>query len=337
MPKSYDGDFAKSPVGTGPFVLTAYETGVSATFKRNPVYWDAPKPYLDGVTFTFFNPNAVPAQEAALQTGAVDVYQSAPSTGSPLWHDPNIALPTLPSSYYGEFWFRTDTPPWTDARVRQAVAYALDRPAIISNIFSGRATVGNDEVFAPAFPGSPVLAQRSQDIAKAKQLLAAAGLGRGFSATLTTEGPGIFSQYATLVQSYVAQIGIDLSLNVESTSTFYGSGSNQPWLTVPVGIVDWAARATPEQLYQSAYTTGGIWNSSKWADPTFDKLANEYEATVDQASRAALAKQLATVQQEATPAVIAWWKDAVYSIWKKVHNLEPNGSYFLDLTATWLE
>jgi peptide/nickel transport system substrate-binding protein len=335
LPKNFDGNFAKNPVGTGPFVLKSYQTQDSATFVRNPHYWQAGLPYLDGSVFTFFSTDS--AEAIGLQNSTVDLLPSQPAAGSPLYTDPSVAILSVPSTAYDELFFRTDLPPFNDKRVRQALAYSLQREAIIQNLFQGRAQVGNDEVWAPGFPNSPSIPQRKYDPAKARALLKQAGHESGLVATLTTEQAGSIPQYATLVQAAAQAIGMTIKLDVESQSTFYGSGSNQPWLVVPLGIVDWAARATAQQFFGSAFLTGGVWNSAHWSDPTFDKLTTQYETTVDEQSRASLAKQAALIQQDETPAIIAYWTNGIFAASKKVHGVTPNGSEFVDLTSAWLD
>jgi peptide/nickel transport system substrate-binding protein len=335
LPANYAGDFIKNPVGTGPFTLTSYQTQTSATFARNPHYWQAGLPYLDGVTMTFFASDS--AEEIALQNQTIDVLPQAPSAGSPLYTDPSVAILNVPSTAYEEFFFRTDQPPWNNKLLRQAIAYSLQRDAIIQNLFQGRAEIGNDEVWAPGFADSPVLPQRPYDPDKAKALLKQAGHESGLTATLTTEQSGEIPQYATLVQAAAKAIGVTINLDVESQSTFYGSGSNQPWLVVPLGIVDWAARATAQQFWGSAFLTGGVWNSAHWSDPTFDKLTTQYEATVDQQSRTAIAKQAALIMQDETPAIITYWHNGIFATTKRSHGIAPNGSEFIDLRSAWVD
>jgi peptide/nickel transport system substrate-binding protein len=236
-------------------VLKSYQTQASASFTRNARYWQPGKPYLERVEFTFFTATA--AQELALQNATIDVSAGPPTSGSALYTDPDVALLYAPSTYYDQFFFRTDTAPFNDVRVRQAIAYSLQREAIVQNLYQGHAQIGNDEVWAPAFPNSPALPQRGYDAARAKALLAAAGHPHGFTATLTTEQSGAIPQYATLVQAAAKTVGVTIHLKVESQTTFYGSGSDQPWLSVPLGIVDWAARATPQQFFGSSFLTGG--------------------------------------------------------------------------------
>jgi peptide/nickel transport system substrate-binding protein len=235
---------------------------------------------------------------------------------------------------------RVDREPFTDKRVRQAVAYSLDRPAIIQALLGGRGDVGNDEGWAPVYstsPGPSELPQRKQDYAKAKSLLAAAGHPDGVKATMIVEEFLEVPQYAQLIQQQCKPAGIDIKLNQEDQSTFYGSGKNQPWLVVPFGIVDWGGRGSVSQLILPAYTSKGIWNSAHWHDARFDKLMTEFDGEADEAKRKQLALEAAKVQQDATPALIAYWIKGQRTALKRVKNLAAGPVDRIDATEVWLE
>jgi peptide/nickel transport system substrate-binding protein len=100
--------------------------------------------------------------------------------------------------------------------------------------------------------------------------------------------------------------------------------------------VDWAARAIPSQFFSSAFVSDGIWNSAHWRNPTFDRLARQYDATLDVQSRTSIAEQMATIQRDEVPAVIAYWIDAARAMRKPVRGVQPDGASFLDLTGAWL-
>ena len=75
-----------------------------------------------------------------------------------------------------------------DARVRRAIALSIDRDKLVAGLMKGRAAPGNDSPFAAVYPSTDAsVPQRKQDIAQAKQLMEAAGVGKGFKMTLTTE------------------------------------------------------------------------------------------------------------------------------------------------------
>ena len=106
----------------------------------------------------------------------------------------------LKSSAHRELSMRCDQAPFTDPRVRQAIALALNRPQIVQALFKGFADLGNDSPFAPVFPSTNTsIAQRAQNISQAKSLLAAAGHPSGFSTQLVTEKVQEIPHFAQIV------------------------------------------------------------------------------------------------------------------------------------------
>jgi len=334
LPQAYAGDFEQHPVGTGPFALTAYTPKESASFKRNPGYWQKDLPYLEGVEFRFFA--EIQPQVLALQAGAVDMMLATPFQGSQaVFTDPNITVLQTSSSKHRAVHMRVDTAPFTDKRVRQALALCLDRPEVVQGLFQGRADVGNDEMFAPIFPGSPTIPQRTQNYAVAKQLLREAGQA-DLKVTLTYEVYQEVPQYAVFLQQMMKPAGVTVTLDQMTQAAYYGSGSTQPWLQVPMGITDWASRTVPSQFILPAYTCSGVWNSAHWCNKEYDDLAEQYDATLDAQRRGSIARKLAVLQQDATPAIIGYWIRAPRAVRKRVQGVEPNGSDFLDLTRASL-
>ena len=92
----------------------------------------------------------------------------------------------------------------------------------------------------------------TNDIAKAKQLLATAGAG-SVSVTLTTEQFLEIPQYAQFIKQMLEPAGFKVALDIQPQTKFYGTGANQPWLQVPFGITDWGARGTAGQTIDPAY------------------------------------------------------------------------------------
>src|SRR4029078_4321327 len=128
----------------------------------------------------------------------------------------------LKSSAHRQLSMRNDKAPFTDARVRQAIALTLDRPAIVKALFQGFADVGNDSPFAPVYPSpNTSVAQRTKDIATATTLLAAAGHGSGFSTQLVTENFVEIPQYAQIVAQSAKEIGVHIGLKGERSTQIY--------------------------------------------------------------------------------------------------------------------
>ncbi|WIX77992.1 ABC transporter substrate-binding protein [Amycolatopsis carbonis] len=311
LPKNYQiGDFAKGRVGTGAFVMTGYQPETGATFARNPDYWDKRYPYLDNLRLTYYADDSTIALN--MQGGRENVWPIAPhQSAQALQETPNLKIIKSPSSEYRGFHMRTDQAPFDNPLVRQAVAACFDRPALVQALLGGDGELGNDHSFAPVFPVSKQaiaqIPQRKQDYALAKSLLARAGHPNGFPVTLTTEQYLEIPQYAVLAQQALKPAGINLQLNVQQQSAYYGTGNSQPWLEVPMGIVDWGARGVPSQAILPAYTSGGIWNAAHWKDPGFDRAFADLNASLDEQTRLKAAARMAAIQHDQVPAIIGYW------------------------------
>jgi peptide/nickel transport system substrate-binding protein len=341
LPKDYKpGSFSKGGIGTGPFVLKQLTPKQGATFVKNPNYWgkDAKGgalPYLAGVQVKYFNDPQ--STVLALQSGGVDIYpQMAYATARSLFKDQNVRVLELPSSEHRTVAMRTDRPPFDDKRVRQALAYSVDRDALVQGLFGGKAKLGNDHTFAPVYKFAPSTAevpQRKQDYAKAKQLLADAGHAGGVTVpTLIVEEFLDVPEYAQLLQQQAKGAGITMQLHQESQSIFY----NKVWLQTPFGIVDWGGRGSISPLIEPAYTSKGIWNSSHWHNRQFDNLVAQFDAEPDLGRRKQLATQIAKLQNDETPTLISFFITGLRGVRKNVQGIENGPVDHIDASKVWL-
>ncbi|OGO52149.1 MAG: hypothetical protein A2Z32_14125 [Chloroflexi bacterium RBG_16_69_14] len=203
---------------------------------------------------------------------------------------------------------RTDTGQFTDKRVRQALAYTFDRPALIQQLFKGKAQIGNDHVIWQGYPYfDPSVPQRTQDIAKAKQLLSDAGK-TGLTATLHAGDLLEIKDLAVLLKSQAQQAGINLTVAVESLDTFYGAqwcpaDPKDPPCSgaAELGIVDYGHRATPDVYLNAALKSKGIWNSSQYNSPAFDAAFTEFQTSVGVDSQKAACTKIETILNDEVP------------------------------------
>jgi peptide/nickel transport system substrate-binding protein len=231
-----------------------------------------------------------------------------------------------------------DKKPFDDKRVRQALALCIDRPELVEGLFEGRAVLGNDHPFAPVYPDSPAttaVPQRERDIARAKKLLSDAGHSNGIEVELTTERFLEIPQYAVTLKEQCKAAGIDIKLNILPQAEYYGSGDNQPWLEVPLGIVDWASRGSASQTIAPAYLCDGIWNAAQWCNEEYDQLVREFDGELDEQRREDLAKQAARLQQEETPGIIAYWTKELRVVKDNVAGLAKGPNIVLDMSPVW--
>ena len=110
---------------------------------------------------------------------------------------------------------------------------------------------------------------------------------------LTVEEYEEIPQFATLVQAMAKEAGINLKTKLVTVSYYYGSGKNQPWLEVPMGITDWTFRGIPAQYYLPAFTSKRRVELVALQEPDLRQAGREFDEHVDEASRRDIAKQAA--------------------------------------------
>ena len=235
---------------------------------------------------------------------------------------------------------RCDQAPFTDPRVRQAVALTLNRPQIVQALFKGYADLGNDSPFAPVFPSTNTsIAQRAQNVAQAKSLLSAAGHSGGISASLVTEQYLEIPDYAQIVVQEAAAAGIKVGLKVESQSAYYGKATfgNSDWLDAQMSLVDYGHRSVPNVFLTSplqtanAKTGTGSWNAAHFANSQYDSLVAQYVAAVDLSSQQSLAGQIETLLLAQTPIIFGYFYNYLTATAKNVSGVYPTaiGHLFL--------
>ena len=272
--------------GTGPWKLTKLDVKTGATYERNENWWGGKTP-LDSVEFIFIEDTA--AQVAAVASGEADGCTTiSADQGQVLLNDSNMNIVELKSAAHRELWMRCDKGAVMDPKVRQAIAYTMDRQKMIDKALGGHGTVANDQVIFSLYPyfDESAVEQRTQDIAKAKQLLKDAG-----AEGLTIELPYIkaidMTNMAVLAADGMKQAGINVKLIGSDYGTFYGkywcpakpakppcSGASD------AGIVDYGHRGTPDVYLNAALATNGVWNSSQYASSTFDDQFAAWSAAV---------------------------------------------------------
>jgi peptide/nickel transport system substrate-binding protein len=338
LPNGYDpANWQSSFIGTGPFKLKSYTQKVGASFVRNEDYW-GPKAIPAATEFTFYATE--PPSILAFTSGAIDVLGQFTVTNGPQLLTGGYNIIKLKSSAHRELSMRCDQAPFTDPRVRQAIALSLNRPAIVSALFKGLSDVGNDSPFAPVFPSTNTsIAQRVQSIAQAKSLLAAAGHPNGFSTTLTTENVYEIPQFAEIVQASARDIGVTIKLNIEAQPTYYGNYlfGTSDWLDATMSLVDYGHRGVPNVFLTAplqtinAKTGTGSWNAAHFNNSDYDKLSNEYIAAVDLTSQRAVAGQIETLLLAQTPVIYAYFYNYLTAQAKNVTGAYPTaiGHIFL--------
>lgn len=203
------------PVGTGPFVFTEWVEDEKIVYTKNDNYWNGPV-YLDGVEVLIYNESLV--AQAAFESGEIDViygenFELAPASdlaAAGYYWTPYAKSAQL---YVVGFNCQDEDDPFKDIRVRQAVCYAIDSETINEQCNYGFAQLTNQW----ALEGSPYYNDQVKgfeyDPEKAKALLAEAGYPDGFSTQITFKYNDNLLELATILQYYLGEVGIDVTLN----------------------------------------------------------------------------------------------------------------------------
>jgi peptide/nickel transport system substrate-binding protein len=337
VPKGTDyGKWQSTFIGTGAFKLGSFTTNVGATFVPNPDYW-GPKPLLSGSSFKFYA--SQPPMILALQGGDVDVIaQFVPAGAAAILHNPSYKIIKFNSANHRELSMRNDMAPFTDPRVRQAVAYTLDRPGAVAALLSNDGSVANDYPFGPRYPSTDTsVAQRTQDIAKAKQLLAAAGHPSGFTTTMNTEIYQEIPQLAQVIKADAAKAGININLNIAAQSVYYGKSTfgNSPWLDGTLSLVDYGDRGAPNVYLSAPLTTKGTWNAARFHNSQYDSLVSQFVAALDLSTQRTIAGKIENLLLTETPVVYPYWIDGLTASTPNVGGLNPTGIAQLYLNTAY--
>jgi peptide/nickel transport system substrate-binding protein len=336
LPKNYDGDYEKTMNGTGPFKLDKYTQGQSATFVKNPDYWDtARKPNPDNTELRYYAKEE--AQIVALQSGEVDALSHFSATGGrALLTDPNIQVIAAKSSVHRQMHMRNDKEPFKDKNVRQALALVVDRKGLVDGLFKGKAQLGNDSPFSPVFPYTDTsVAQRQQDLEKAKQLLSDAGKTGGFSVTLDTWNGFEIPDLAQLVQNEAKKVGINIKLNITDSAVYYGDAvfGKSPWLDSTLGITDYGHRGVVNVFLGAPLLSKGTWNSAHFKNDQYDKLVADFTAQTDIQQQKAIAKQIQELLLDETPMVIPYFYDFLTGVKKGFGGIETTAMGHVQLAG----
>jgi peptide/nickel transport system substrate-binding protein len=338
VPNNFDyGNYQKSFPGTGRFMKTGYTPNVGATYVRNPHYWGT-KALPSKIEFTFY-PEEAP-MSAALQSGAIDTMDQFSVANSPQLLNGNFNVVSIKAATHRQLSMRNDMGPFKNKLVRQAVAYTLDRPAIVSALFKGYAVVGNDSPFAPNFKSTDhSVPQRKQDLAMAKKLLSQAGVPNGFSSPLVTETTQEMPHFAQVIKQSAAKIGVNIGLTIESPTKYYGSAvfGKSDWLDGEMSLVDYGARAIPNLYLQAplqsidAKSGSGSWNAAHFNNSTYDTLSKQFIAAVDLSSQRTIAGKIERLLLDETPIIFAYFYDYLSASQKNITGTYPTaqGQFFL--------
>ncbi len=295
-------------IGAGPFILKAAERGVGLEFEANPKYYKPGFPKLKGVKVTAYADENL--RVAALQSGDLDLIEYVPwQSMAAIEADPRLVLQTTDGPFM-YLTFNGKAGPFADKRVRRAVAHAIRRDDVVKAAFFGR---GAPLEGVPFVKDSPFFdAARSKahayDPAKAKALLAEAGLPNGFSTNLlSTAQYGMHKDTAEVVQQSLAAVGIQVELRLPDWATRIAQGNRGQY---EMGVMGTAAESNdPDGVTNQidGNLSNAYGRSINLPTPEIHDLLAKGRAEFDPEKRRAIyAEMEARVLDEANFVGIAW-------------------------------
>lgn len=211
--KKYGKDWVQHPAGTGPFMYDRTEEDGTIHLKRNPDYWEAGRPYLDGLVFKLYRDPR--ARNNAVRAGEIDMEMSASFEHYLVSKsDSNLVVDMAPASPYAlNLGANVTMKPWDDLRVRQAIlGYALDREKVCKTVFHGLTQPKVNPASSAHYYYEDLNRLYPFDLEKAKKLLTEAGaIGQSitFSVNNTTS---TYDAIGTILKNDLAKIGVELKI-----------------------------------------------------------------------------------------------------------------------------
>jgi len=324
---------SRSAIGTGPFKLVSYEPDRQIVVERNPAYYGKPRPYLDRIEVLVY-PDPT-AEVSALISNDTDLMAAAqPAQFGRLKSSPAVVALRVPSGQFLNVNMGCDAKPFSDPRVRQALALTVDREALVGFVAQGYGTAGEDSPINAAYHFHKAPAAKKRDPARAKQLLADAGYPGGLDATLVaSDSPGTRTQMAVAMREVAKGAGFRITVQTMPHATYL----EQVWKKGPFYVGFYNMQATADAIFSLLYTSDAAWNETRWNNAEFDRLVREARVTVDDAKRRDLYGQAQMLMHDQVPSVIPVFFDLLTARRPYVegHLLHPRGAIFR-LDYVWL-
>ncbi|HET8631409.1 MAG TPA: ABC transporter substrate-binding protein, partial [Thermomicrobiales bacterium] len=335
----------KATVGTGPFKFKEWVKDDHATFEKNPLYFRG-EPALDEYVFKVVKDQGVVA--AQLKTGEADYGGITPSLVADMSKQANLNVVnynTYSWSFYAYQMNPQKSPFFLDKRVRQALAYALDREAMLKAIYFGFGEVAQGTIPDSSWAYAPdqITTKYTFDLTKANQLLDAAGWAKGadgirakdgkrFSFTLWTGvASQVYQQLCTAAQQMWKAVGVEATVKPEEWNAFISRISDARDFDIFLEGFSWGV--DPDQTIM--FRTGANLNRNPYSNPDVDKLLDQGLSELDQAKRKQIYIQMENILWDDLPSLPIADTQALAGLNKRVHNFFPNATNIRWNAHTW--
>lgn len=345
VPRGSGRDFGLHPVGSGPFRFVSAVQDKEVVVSRNPDYW-AGVPKVDGVRFTVV-PDAI-TSALELRKGSADLASNVLTFDMlhTLQQAPNVKVESGDSSVVIYTNFNVNDPVLRDRRVRQAIACAMDKQAIVDAIWRGQARLAATLLPAGhwAAASDSELATYPHDVARAERLLDEAGFHRApdgvrLRITLKTSTDETTRLMAAVLQQQLRAAGIRLEIRSAEFGTFYSDVTRGAF---QMYALRWIGSNEDPDIFRYAYGSTAFppkgANRGRYSNPRVDVLLKAAAGETDQTKRRAEYVEVQKILAEDLPGIPLWYpnNEVVHS--RRIEGVRPSGSgtfdYLREITVT---
>lgn len=326
-----------SPIGTGPFVVQEWKPGLHLKLSRFKDYWKKGKPHVDEVVFRFIPEETV--RYTALRAGDVDIADELPAQsmaelkGSP---PKGFQVVGIPGGSFMVFMLNTRRPPLNDVRVRQAIAFAIDKQEILDATRWGAGEATN-QLGSKGSPWYFDVEDRKRDLAAARRLLAEAGFPQGVKVPIIV-APKYLSN-AQILQSQLKAIGVQLEFQQMDDATRLSRENKHEF---DLDLRGMGYPLDPDRYFIYFYSKSGTRHFTGYTNPEFDQLYEKAQVETDFQKRKAMYTEMQRMVQRDVPEMLLWsgyrffgWRDYV-----KGFAVNPAAIPIYDgggIEATWID
>ena len=298
-------------VGNGSFVLTQWRVNDVVAVEKSPTYWDRDRVRLKGIRF--YPIESDDTEERAFRAGQLHITETLPlSKIRPYEKEHPEFLRITP--YLGTYFYRVNVtkPPLNDKRVRQALAMAIDRESLVKDVTKG-GQLPALSMTPPGTAGYTSRAQLSEDISKAKKLLAEAGYpdGKGFPKVEllynTAEAHRTIAE--AIQQMWKTRLGVEVQLVNQEWKVYLDS---QRTMNYQICRFAWIADYVDPNSFLDMWLTNGGNNQTGWSNAEYDRLIAEAARTTDLKARLEVFQKAEAILLDELPIIPAYFYTRVH-------------------------
>jgi peptide/nickel transport system substrate-binding protein len=339
VPYGSGNEMTAHPIGSGPFKFVSAETDKEVVIERNEDYWGE-KPKLARVRFAIVPDATTRALELRKGSGDVTINALTPDTVLALERDSALAVERAPGTVLAYLGFNLRDPILKDVRVRQAIAYALDRHPMIEYLWRGNAQPARSILPAQSWAYNGDVPPYDHNPAKAEALLDAAGYpginGVRFHITMKTSTDENTRLMVAVIQQQLREVGIALDIRSFEFGTFFSDVTHGAFQLYSLRWI--GGNEDPDIFtlcfHSSRFPPNGA-NRGFYSNPKIDALIDRGRRETDPAVRKPIYAEVQSILAEQLPSINLWYLDNVLVHNKRVRNLQlnPAGNYDFLRTA----